>query len=336
MESETDTAPTVLPFATFADLRQRVSETSWLWPGHIPRGHTTIIAGDPGIGKSLLVLDLVRRCLEGGEWPDGSPCQRLERVMIVDTEGTQAVALSRVHNLGIPLERVLLPFLDPLQELLLDNTDSWNAFLDAVTKARPGLILVDSLCGVSGGDEDSSRDMTKVLVKLQKLARDARSSVIATHHLRKRSEQQSLLPLSLDRIRGSTAITANARAVFGIEFADPNAPDGARKLTMLKSNLSPHCDPLGFVLDEERIEWVDLPEMTEIKSEGERAIDFLRRELADGPVLAREMRTRAENAGLSWRAVQRAKPGLVETGKQRGAQDSPWVWSLSRAQQVAA
>jgi hypothetical protein len=94
---------------------------------------------------------------------------------------------------------------------------------------------------------------------------------------------------------------------------------------------------LGFVLDEERIEWVDLPEMTEIKNQSDKAIDFLRRELADGPVLFKEMQARAMTAGISWRAVGRVKTSLgVVSEKQRGAPDSPWVWRLSRALDPAA
>jgi len=33
----------------------------WLWPNRIPAGKLTIIAGDPGLGKSLLTLDLAAR-----------------------------------------------------------------------------------------------------------------------------------------------------------------------------------------------------------------------------------------------------------------------------------
>ena len=33
----------------------------WLWPGRIPLGKVTVIAGDPGLGKSLVTLDLAAR-----------------------------------------------------------------------------------------------------------------------------------------------------------------------------------------------------------------------------------------------------------------------------------
>src|SRR3990172_3145876 len=44
----------------------------WLWPGHIPLGKLTIIDGDPGLGKSLMTLDLAARTSTGSPMPDGS------------------------------------------------------------------------------------------------------------------------------------------------------------------------------------------------------------------------------------------------------------------------
>ncbi len=34
---------------------------SWLWPGRLPLGKLAIFDGDPGVGKSLMTLDLCAR-----------------------------------------------------------------------------------------------------------------------------------------------------------------------------------------------------------------------------------------------------------------------------------
>src|SRR5262245_62143557 len=44
----------------------------WLWQDRIPLGKLTIIDGDPGLGKSVLTLDLAARVSRGIEMPDGS------------------------------------------------------------------------------------------------------------------------------------------------------------------------------------------------------------------------------------------------------------------------
>jgi hypothetical protein len=42
----------------------------WLWPGRIPIGRVTLLVGDPGVGKSLLALDVAARVTAAKPWPD--------------------------------------------------------------------------------------------------------------------------------------------------------------------------------------------------------------------------------------------------------------------------
>src|SRR5436305_776759 len=46
----------------------------WLWPGRVPRGMLTLLDGDPGLGKSSIVVDLAARVTRGWPMPpDGGP-----------------------------------------------------------------------------------------------------------------------------------------------------------------------------------------------------------------------------------------------------------------------
>src|SRR4029077_12718205 len=42
----------------------------WLWPERIPIGKVTLLVGDPGLGKSLVALDIAARVSTGKPWPD--------------------------------------------------------------------------------------------------------------------------------------------------------------------------------------------------------------------------------------------------------------------------
>src|SRR5688500_10767 len=42
---------------------------SWLWEGRIARGKTTLVAGDPGLGKSQLAIEIAARVSAGTSWP---------------------------------------------------------------------------------------------------------------------------------------------------------------------------------------------------------------------------------------------------------------------------
>ncbi len=45
-------------------------QVPWLWPPRIALGKLTLLAGDPGLGKSFLTLDLAARISVGAPWPD--------------------------------------------------------------------------------------------------------------------------------------------------------------------------------------------------------------------------------------------------------------------------
>src|SRR5262245_58174684 len=45
------------------------SPADWLWQDYVPRGALTLLEGDPGLGKSLLALDLAARVSRGWQMP---------------------------------------------------------------------------------------------------------------------------------------------------------------------------------------------------------------------------------------------------------------------------
>src|ERR1051326_702755 len=65
-ESE-DAAMGSLVTMCIADIEAK--PVSWLWPGRIARGKVTIIAGDPGLGKSQITASIAAVVTTGGCWP---------------------------------------------------------------------------------------------------------------------------------------------------------------------------------------------------------------------------------------------------------------------------
>jgi hypothetical protein len=57
-----------------ADVPRRPVE--WLWPNRIAIGKVTLLVGDPGLGKSLVALDIAARVSRGTPWPDEQPGAR--------------------------------------------------------------------------------------------------------------------------------------------------------------------------------------------------------------------------------------------------------------------
>lgn len=88
----------------------RAEKVSWLWPGRIPLGKLTILDGDPGLGKSTLMLDIAARVTRGDAMPDStrSDLGGAASVVILSAEdGLADTIRPRLEAAGATLLRVI-------------------------------------------------------------------------------------------------------------------------------------------------------------------------------------------------------------------------------------
>src|SRR5437588_9751518 len=85
------------------------ASVSWLWPGWLPRGKLTLFEGDPGLGKSLVTLDLCARLSTGRPFPDGSTGLGPANSIVLNGEdGVEDTIRPRLQALEADLERVFV------------------------------------------------------------------------------------------------------------------------------------------------------------------------------------------------------------------------------------
>jgi RecA-family ATPase len=65
-------------------------EIKWLWPGRVALGKLTILAGDPGRGKSFLTIDIAARVSLGTKWFDCDAHAPLGSTIILNAEDALA------------------------------------------------------------------------------------------------------------------------------------------------------------------------------------------------------------------------------------------------------
>ena len=58
----------------------------WLWEPYLPRGKLAILDGDPGVGKSLLTVDIAARLSRGGPMPNGVTLDRPHVTLLLSGE----------------------------------------------------------------------------------------------------------------------------------------------------------------------------------------------------------------------------------------------------------
>lgn len=311
------------PKVTWADLAAVIPQIEWMWRPWLPRGLLTLLVGESGSGKSGLALELAKRIIQGGNWPDGTPIGERGEIVWAETEAAQAVNLDRAKDWGVNLNRVIIPQLeDIMSDLRLDEEEHWDALIEAVRMPNVKLLIVDSLRGAFRGDENSS-ECVAMLANVAALARNERIAVLVIHHLRKKGIVDSS-SIDLDRVRGSSVITQMARVVWAIDLPDPLTPRKVR-LQMIKNNLAQFPDPLGFDISDDGLVFGDAPQEPRLETQRDKAADLIISLLNKGPRLATEMYEEAEGMGLSTASMKRAKKAL---GVVAVRNEGHWWWSL--------
>jgi hypothetical protein len=312
---------------TLADLRYKISETEWLWPPWLALGYINLLVGIPGVGKTALALRLAASLLTNTPFPGGYECTYRDRPVIwADTESSQAILLERAIAWCLPLGRFLIPSPDPNNELAdfrLDEPVAWAELVRLVDTHQPKLVVIDSLRGSHRGKENDS-EMADILSKLASLARDYRLAVLLLHHLRKANQFEVMNDVTLDRVRGSSAITAMSRVVIAIDRPNPFQQD-VQRMSVIKSNLAGFPTPLGFTIAPTGLRFGEAPTPAQKHSQVDDAVEFLEVALANTSRPAKELVEEAQQAGIAERTLQRAKVQLGVTAKKR---DGVWHWEI--------
>ena len=321
----------------------KAEPVKWLWPGRFALGKVSMIAGDPGLGKSLLSLDLAARVSTGSRWPDGSACSPGNIMLISAEDDPSDTIRPRLDAAGANVSRIhiLTGVMRPNLETGGQAEGSFelldiNPLEDAI--ARVGdvrLIVVDPISAFQGdADSHNNSEVRALLAPLAALAARYNLAIIAVSHLNKGQKE------ALYRVAGSLAYVAAARAVFAVA---KDKDDPVRRLFLpVKNNLGNDEGGLAYRVEvfngAPRVEWEATPIVADIgemlgtsefgagsHTERREAGEWLMELLASGPMAAKEIKAQASDAGFSWRTIERAKAHSKVMAKKESF-SGRWVW----------
>jgi hypothetical protein len=320
----------------------------WLWPGYVPAGMTTLLDGDPGLGKSLLTLDLAARVTCGAPMP-GEPAGTVHAprgVVLLSAEDDPARTIRpRLDAAGADPHLVAIVGIreadGTTREPAISAADL-AAVEAAIREVDAALLLVDPLMAYLPDTVNANRDqdVRRSLALLADLGQRTGVAVLAIRHLRKTGAENPLY-----RGGGSIGIIGAARG--GLLVArDPDDPSGERRvLAVNKSNLGPMTGSLAFGVvvapgaTQPTVAWQgdsahrvsDLLEPAAdrgARGARDEAMEFLRDVLADGPVAADTVKTAAMAAGITRHTLERAKADLHVRSVRPNGFTGPWSWAL--------
>ncbi len=157
----------------------------WLYPQRLPLGKCVVLAGDGGLGKSMVLVWIAATVSNGGEWPCGEGQSRCGSVIILSAEDDAAdTIVPRLMAAGADLSKVHI--LEAVRKEDDDGHRSFNLKIDLPKLEQMieqiddvVLVIIDPITSYLGGvDSHNNADVRSVLEPLGKMA--AKRHVIPT------------------------------------------------------------------------------------------------------------------------------------------------------------
>ncbi len=326
----------------------------WLWQGRIALGKLTLITGDPGLGKSLITAYLAAVVSKGYEWAvDGTECPSGDVVMLSAEDDPADTTKPRLEAAEADCSRIHV-----LQAI--KDTDSESnrmermfsfkrdmAALEELLATLPEcrLLIIDPISAyMDGTDSNNNSDVRSLFAPLAALATRHKIAVVCVSHLNKSSGSNAVY-----RSIGSVAFIAAARAAY-VVTKDQQNPQ-RRLFLPSKNNLAQDTAGLAYsVITADNgapvVAWEPQPvtttadealapfEPNEDHTATSEATDFLRDLLSNNSMGARQVQQEARQAGISEKALRRARERLGIKPK-KSAFTGGWVWGLGENAQDA-
>jgi hypothetical protein len=224
---------------------------TWLWPGYLPAGKLVVLDGDPGLGKSMLTIDLSARVSTGAPMPDGTAPVKGAALILSAEDGLADTIRPRIDAAGGDPDQIIT-----ISEITYDTPDGpasrpvripddLAAIERVIIEHGVVLVVIDVLMAYLNGDVNSHRDqdVRRALHPVAMMAGRTGCCVIVLRHLNKGSGQSAVY-----RGGGSIGIVGAARAGFMVGL-DPSDDTGQRRvLAAVKCNLGPEPPALAYRL----------------------------------------------------------------------------------------
>ena len=164
-------------------------EIEWLWRPYIPYNMTTIIDGDPNVGKSFFVTHVAAAVSSGGKILNTRRV-RQGNVLYFSAEDEPSTTIRpRLEAMGGNVRRVRVQ----IDYMPLDEAGLKEARRE-VRWWRPDLIVVDPLYAYVGPGTDIYRpnEIRTVLAKLSEVAKSSDAALLLVRHLTKGKHDKAI------------------------------------------------------------------------------------------------------------------------------------------------
>ncbi len=309
-----------------------VESVSWLLYPFIPYGKITIVQGDPGEGKTTLLIQIIARLTRGLNVFD---MDEDEDYVFESNKPQNVIYQTAEDGLGDTIKpRLLAADADCKYVHVIDESEMPLTMLDArleaaIIRTKARLVVLDPIQGYIGADVDmhKANEIRPVMKRLSVIAQKYNCAIVLIGHMNKNSSGKSSY-----RGLGSIDISAAARSVLLVGRIKDKPQ--MRVVCHVKSSLAPEGRSLCFELDKDNgFIWrgqcdITADELlsgpkTNFKITDAKA--FLLEILSKNPTAQSIIDAEARLKGIKEKTLRNAKKELNVKSMKSGDQ---WYWML--------
>jgi hypothetical protein len=225
---------------------------AWLVEKILPENSLVLVYGAPGVGKSMVVMDMAVAVAAGTPWLPSQvegktsfPGYATQQagILWIDLDQGSEILLERIGAMrrGIGGRMAKIDVRYPPKGLDLSDTGHLDDLVLRIRMSGSRLVVIDTFGRLIGDIDENDAQVDRILAGLRQVVQETGVTIILIHHSNKGNEN------GVARARGSTAIVGGVDVAFEVHGARDEGDGFAARIKTQKSRRAKHGE-IHFVL----------------------------------------------------------------------------------------
>lgn len=216
-------------------------DTTWLWPGILPAGALGMFDGDPGLGKSMVTMDIAARVTTAAKWPDGKKAgHKPSNVLVIAAEDDAKTMKRRLVAAGGNSDRAFI--LDEIDGEAVKLPRDIPIIEEIVREHKVRLLIIDPIMAFLEVTAMQDQKVRQAMSPLAKMCQRTGVTALFVRHLTKSGGKNA-------KQAGGGSMGLLGACRFGYMFAENPDDPKLRVMANTKMNLAAEPSSLGYQIE---------------------------------------------------------------------------------------